>query len=359
MDDQVLLPDRREAIAGLLADALGKARIVGHEFEIGAIDRGELRQFREREDAVHHEHFVFRDRERTPHESPQVRRHGGVELQANDRPATAALEHGFELAHQILGLFLDFEVGIADHPERPLPFDGVAREQLGDEQRGDLLQRDEARGPVRRRRDAEEAFDLLGNADERVHRLTVAGAHEMERQREAEIGNERERMGGIDRQRRQHREDVAQEMVGEPRPIRLLERLRLDQDHVVGRKFGAQLAPPHLLVDGEARHGLIDPAQLLGRGQSVRTAGDDAGAHLALEAGHAHHEKFVQVVGGNRQEPHPFQQRVAGIARLFEHAAVEMEPGQFAVDESFRSGRSDAGRQHDVGKLRLVDGFCR
>ena len=38
VDDQVLLPDGGEAIAGMLADALGKARIVGHEFEVGAID---------------------------------------------------------------------------------------------------------------------------------------------------------------------------------------------------------------------------------------------------------------------------------------------------------------------------------
>ena len=100
---------------------------------------------------------------------------------------------------------------------------------------------------------ADEAFDLLGHADERVHRLAVAGAHEMERQREAEIGNERERMGGIDGERRQHREDVAQEMIGEPGPIGLLERLRLDQDDVVGGEFGAQLAPPHLLVDRRGR----------------------------------------------------------------------------------------------------------
>ena len=73
MDDQVLLPDRGEAIAAMLADALGKARIVGHEFEIGPIDGGELRQLGEREHAVDHEHLVLGHRERAPHEAAQVR----------------------------------------------------------------------------------------------------------------------------------------------------------------------------------------------------------------------------------------------------------------------------------------------
>ena len=357
VDDQVLLPDGGEAIAGMLADALGKARIVRDEFEVGAIDRGELRQFREREHAVHHEHLVFGDSKRAPHEAPQVRRHGGVEFQANDRTTPAALEHGLEQAHQVFRLFLDFEVGIADHPERPLPFDGVAGEQLGDEQRGDLLQGHQARGAVRRRWNADEAFDLLGHADERVHRFAVAGTHEMQRQREAQIGNERERMGGIDGERRQYREDVAEEMVGEPGPIVLLELLRLDQNDIVGGKLSAQVAPTHLLVDGETGYGLVDAAQLLGRGQAVRTAGEDAGAHLALEAGDTHHEEFVEIVGGNRQEPHPLQQRMIEIARLLEHATVEMEPGQFAVDESVRPGRGKDGRRIGAGALQLVAGF--
>ena len=38
MNDQVLLTDRRKAIAGVIADTLGKARIVRHEFKIGTID---------------------------------------------------------------------------------------------------------------------------------------------------------------------------------------------------------------------------------------------------------------------------------------------------------------------------------
>ena len=46
VDDQVLLPDGGEAVAAVVADALGIARIVGHEFEIGPVEPGELRRDR-------------------------------------------------------------------------------------------------------------------------------------------------------------------------------------------------------------------------------------------------------------------------------------------------------------------------
>ena len=39
VDDQILLPDGRETVAAVIANALGIARIVGHEFEIGTVER--------------------------------------------------------------------------------------------------------------------------------------------------------------------------------------------------------------------------------------------------------------------------------------------------------------------------------
>ena len=227
VDDQVLLPDRGEAVAGVIADALGEARIVGHEFEVGPVDGDELRQLAERQHAVDQEHLVVGDRERALHEAAQLRRHRRLDFEPDHRAAAAALEHGLEQADQVLGLFLDFDVGIADDAERALPLDRVAREQPRNEQPGDLLERDQPhRAALGRRRQADEALDPLRHADQRVHRLAVAAARELERDREAEIGNERERMRRIDRERRQHREDVLQEIVFEPAAVGLLQAVR-------------------------------------------------------------------------------------------------------------------------------------
>ncbi len=81
-----------------------------------------------------------------------------------------------------------------------------------------------------------EALDLVRHADQRVHRLAVAGARELQRQREAEIGNERERMRRIDRERRQHREDGGQEILLQPVMLLLGHVLRIDDDDAVRRR---------------------------------------------------------------------------------------------------------------------------
>ena len=78
--------------------------------------------------------------------------------------------------------------------------------------------------------------------------------------------------------------------------------------------------------------------QLLGRGQPVRAALGDAFADLRLDAGDADHEELIKVIGGNRQEPDPLQRGMAGIDRFLQHPAIEMQPGQLAIDEALGAG---------------------
>ena len=60
----------------------------------------------------------------------------------------------------------------------------------------------------------------------------------------------------------------------------------------------------------------------------------DAGIDHALQAGDAHHVEFVEVRRRDRQKAQALQQRMAQVLRLLQNAAVEGEPGQFAVDEA-------------------------
>ena len=356
VDDQVLLPDRREAVAGMIADALGEARIVGHEFEVGPVDRHELVELAQRQHAVDQEHLVVGDRERALHGLAQLDRHGGLDLEADDRAAAAPLEHALELADQVLGLFLDFDLGVADDPEGALPFDRVAGKEARNEQAGRLLERDQAhRAALRRRRQADEALDLLRHADQRVHRLAVALARQLQRDREAEIGDERERVRRIDRERREHREDVAQEIVLEPGAVGLLEACRPRP-----ARCSAPRAPRAARASAPADRspGSRPPRRCASScSDGVSPSGllvGDAGAHLALEAGDADHEEFVEVVGRDRQEAHPLEQRMGGVLGLLQDAPVEMQPGQLAVDEAIRdipTGRKATGGRGPCGGL--------
>src|SRR5258705_620433 len=257
MDDQILLTDGRKAIAAVIANALGIARIVRHELEVRPIEACELRELVERQNAVDQNHLVVADREGARHEAPQLGRHCGVDLEPDRRAAAAPLEHGLELAHEILGLFLDFDFAVEDDAEGALPLDRVAREQPADEQAGCLLDRDHAKaGDTVDYRQLDEALDLVRQADERVHRAAVAGAGKLQRDGEAEIGDEREWVRRVDRQRREQREHMTQEMIVEPGALLLAHLRPLDDYDAVLCKLLAQLPPALLLIARKASDGL-------------------------------------------------------------------------------------------------------
>ncbi len=60
---------------------------------------------------------------------------------------------------------------------------------------------------------------------------------------------------------------------------------------------------------------------------------------LGLEAGDADLEELVEVRRRDRQEPELLQERVRGVAGLFQDPLVEVEPAQLAVDEEAGVGR--------------------
>ncbi len=144
-------------------------------------------------------------------------------------------------------------------------------------------------------------------------------------------------MRGIDGERGEQRKNLAQEMILEP-GLLLFRHLRsIDQhDALLGQRV-PQLTPPLLLLARQRRHRLRDARELLRRREPVRRFDRDAGAQLALEAGHTNHEELVEVVGRNGEKPDSFEQRVGVVVRFLEHTAVELEPRQLAIDETLRA----------------------
>ena len=63
----------------------------------------------------------------------------------------------------------------------------------------------------------------------------------------------------------------------------------------------------------------------------------------ALEdAGDADFYEFVEVAGGDGEEFDAFEERIGGVFCLFEHAAIEFEPGGIAAVEKLRLGGGSA-----------------
>jgi len=106
------------------------------------------------------------------------------------------------------------------------------------------------------------------------------------------------------------------------------------QHHALGLEQRLDLLQeaPVLLVD-QLVHAPRHRRQRLARREPVGAGGRLPGVQAALEGGHPHHEELVQVRAEDGQELHALQQGHRGILRLFQHAAIELQPRQLAIHE--------------------------
>ena len=151
------------------------------------------------------------------------------------------------------------------------------------------------------------------------------------------LGDERERMRRINGDGSNNRQNLLKETFVEPSQLVLGQTIAFDDlDAIVGQLF-AQRQPAVVLFVHELLGQIVDLLQLLCSGQPILRHFHDALIDLTDQTGSAHHVEFIQVAAGDRQEANAFQQRVIGIARLFEHTQVEAEPRQLAIDEAGRT----------------------
>ena len=181
--------------------------------------------------------------------------------------------------------------------------------------------------------------------------------HQVER----EAGDVREGMGGIHRERGEHREDALVEdlvqvgtvLLVQARPVAEADALPVQLRHQAAQE-GAGLAGvdvDHLGADRP--HLSLGP---VGVGGGPLEPGREL-----LEAPHPDLEELVQRAAGDGEEARPLQQGEVLVLGLGEHPPVEVEPGELAVDQRrlvgwpggtfHRAGRGAAGGR-GVGGVR-------
>jgi len=77
----------------------------------------------------------------------------------------------------------------------------------------------------------------------------------------------------------------------------------------------------------------------------------DAERLVGLQPCDPNHEELVEIARRDGKEPHPLKQRVVRVAGFLEHAPVERQPAELAVEEP-RFGRCSSGRGRAGGALR-------
>ena len=191
----------------------------------------------------------------------RARGHG----QADHLAAAAALQRGLELAHQVLGLLLDLEVAVAQHPEGAEPEHDVAGEEAVEEHLEQRLERQEPDLPLRARRQPHEARHLRRHRQQRLERGVVGGALELQPHGEAAVGDEREGVRRVDGERRQDREDLLEEVRLHHLEVGALQVARPEDLDALGVHQLAQVAQAFLLAHLQRPGVGVDAAQLLGR----------------------------------------------------------------------------------------------
>ncbi len=140
-------------------------------------------------------------------------------------------------------------------------------------------------------------------------------------------------MGRIDGERRQNWEQVILEVTRQPVAVLVGQGRGAHDEDILAGEILLQHGERGLLFHLQVVDLLEDLVQLLGRRLAIRAAHQNALADLAFEACHAHHEEFVEIGGRDRQEAHPLQKWMSRVQRFFQDAAIELQPGEFAVDE--------------------------
>ena len=134
----------------MLLDPFRKSRVVGRKLEVGTIDRHQLRQFVERQHALDEHDSGRDDVDVAGDKRAQRLRHAGLDLEPDDRAAPAPLERALVEANEVLRLFLDFDVAVANDAKGALAQHFIARKQQADEGDDQPVQRHEARGAAKR-----------------------------------------------------------------------------------------------------------------------------------------------------------------------------------------------------------------
>ena len=95
----------------------------------------------------------------------------------------------------------------------------------------------------------------------------------------------------------------------------------------------------------------FDQFPLLHHSETVGSSGVVAVFELLQQATDPDLKEFVQVAGRDGQELHAFQQRIAEVSSLFEHAPIEFQPRGFAVKKGGAIAQSLPN--HICGLLRV------
>ena len=121
-----------------------------------------------------------------------------------------------------------------------------------------------------------------------------------------------------------------------------------DRDALGLERWAELLLPESRLEGGELEHALPDPGERLLWREAVCRPDGETRLGLAEEAGDSHLEELVEVRGEDPAVVDAFQQGQRLVRRELEHACVELEVRELAIEERLDRFGANARRHHDI-----------
>ena len=255
-----------------------------------------------------------------------------LDLEADRLAEPTTTQLHLDRGEQVVGLLvLDGQVRVAGDAERDAVDHVHARGTAGPGARRSPAR---AARTARRRACTTNRGSSDGTLTRANRRSPVVGSLTITPRLSERRGDVRERVAGVDRQRGEHREDPALELVGQPLPVVVVE-LGPAGEH--GSRPSAR--PPQTGPrNTSSARAISDPGpgedrlELLRPRSSVDAAPGDPGGDPLLQTRHPDLEELVQVLAEDRQELDPLQQRGLGVLGQGEHPGVEVQPGELTVE---------------------------
>ena len=184
----------------------------------------------------------------------------------------------------------------------------------------------------------------------------------MHAEREREARDVRERLPGPDRERRQHRVDLAWRSAPRARSSSssVASSTRADDDplrrerRARARRARASTARPSARAT-RSRTSASVCCGVRPSGERTLTPGDD----LVEQAGDAHHEELVEVRREDRAELDALEQRLGRVGGELEHALVQVEPRELAVEQGLAGSVGEESVCRATGAAIIPKGGVR
>ena len=219
------------------------------------------------------------------------------DFQSDRTAALASLDRLLNLVHEVVGLFVDREVGVSGDAERANRFDLVQLEKLFEVIGDDILQQHEAARALVLRQLCEAGKNRRNLHDGKALFTFVFFGGKPYGEVQALVCEHRERTAAIHLERRQHREQDAVKIRVDKPELLVIHSVRRQKFHVRllfqhGENRAVQAG---ILFFHKCMRLFFECRKQFLRCEAGIIGFRVAGIHLAFHARHAHHKEFVEV----------------------------------------------------------------